>query len=157
MIAILGLGLAACGGDPQAATRAPSPSVDENTAKLVKYAQCMRQNGVPEFPDPVNGKLELKYGGDKALDINTPQFKSAQEACKSLAPAGTQSGPADGQQVQQMLKFANCMRENGVKNFPDPKDGNLMIDGVDPNTPQFKAAMQTCRKFMPGGGPAGGQ
>ncbi|MEU6721224.1 hypothetical protein ABZ897_58075 [Nonomuraea sp. NPDC046802] len=157
MIAIFGLGLAACGGTPQAAKPAGAPSVDENTANLVKYAQCMRQNGVPTFPDPVNGKLELKYGGDNALDINAPQFKTAQETCKSLAPAGTLSGPGDGQQVQQMLKFAECMRENGVKDFPDPKDGNLLIDGVDPETPQFKTAMQTCRKFMPGGGPAGGQ
>ncbi|MFC5828851.1 hypothetical protein [Nonomuraea insulae] len=157
VIALLGLGLAACGAPQAATTPSGSPSVEENTAKLVKYAQCMRENGVKDFPDPVNGQADLKVGGDSKVDLDSPEFKSAQEACKSLAPAGTQDSPADGEAVQAQLKFAACMRENGVKDFPDPKDGNLLIGGVDTSTPQFKAAMQKCRQFMPGGGPGGGQ
>ncbi|MBF8189809.1 hypothetical protein ITP53_29590 [Nonomuraea sp. K274] len=160
-VAALGLGVAGCGGssdDPPGGPRSgASSAVDEGTAKLVKYAECMRSNGVPGFPDPVDGQLDVKIGEGSGVDMNAPQFKAAQEACRSLAPAGVQSGSADDQQVKQMLRFASCMRENGVKNFPDPKDGNLLIDGIDPNTPQFKTAMQTCRKHMPDGGPAGGQ
>ncbi|WP_214318367.1 hypothetical protein [Nonomuraea sediminis] len=130
----------------------PAAKSGDTEDPQVKYAQCMRSNGVANFPDPVNGRLEIRYGKD-GVDPNSPQFKSAQAACKNLAPAGTQQGSADNQQVKQMLKFAACMREHGVKNFPDPKDGNLLIDGVDPNTPQFKAAMTACKQYMPGGGP----
>jgi hypothetical protein len=57
-----------------------------------------------------------------------------------------------------MLKFVACMRSHGVPDFPDPQGGRLLIGGgkVDPNSPQFKSAMQACRTLLPGGA-AGGQ
>jgi hypothetical protein len=53
-----------------------------------------------------------------------------------------------------MLKYARCMRSHGVSKFPDPKPGGALVIGskvgVDPNTPQFKAAQQACQKLVPG-------
>jgi hypothetical protein len=64
-------------------------------ANALKYSACMRQNGVPNFPDPVfsNGGAQLKITN---IDPNSPQFLAAQKACQSLQPIGGQtanSGP----------------------------------------------------------------
>lgn len=64
-------------------------------ANALKYSACMRDNGVPNFPDPVfsGGGVQLKITN---IDPNSPQFVAAQKACQSLQPIGGQtssSGP----------------------------------------------------------------
>src|ERR1700732_448469 len=52
-------------------------------------------------------------------------------ACGSNAPAATGSGSNTAANVEQAVKFSQCMRANGVGNFPDPDaSGALTIDGV---------------------------
>jgi len=51
-------------------------------AELEKYAECMRANGIPDFPDPVGGSLQLNRGapgGD--LDPANPAFQKAANVC----------------------------------------------------------------------------
>ena len=50
----------------------------------------------------------------------------------SNAPAetGTGSGNTAAATHEQAVKFAECMRDNGVRGFPDPDaSGELTIDG----------------------------
>jgi len=53
-------------------------------------------------------------------------------------------------------KFAACMRKHGVPNYPDPNGhGVISIDpssGIDPRSPAFGTAQQTCSKLIPNGG-----
>ena len=57
--------------------------------------------------------------------------------------------------VQQALtegrKFAQCMRAHGEPKFPDPTGNGLSLhgSGIDPKSPQFQAAKQTCRSLLP--------
>ena len=57
--------------------------------QLVKYAQCMRAHGVPNFPDPdtTNGGIGERTGiGFRGPGVKpTPQLKSANQACQYLA------------------------------------------------------------------------
>ncbi|HEY4850974.1 MAG TPA: hypothetical protein VII22_09260 [Streptosporangiaceae bacterium] len=58
--------------------------------QLVKYAQCMRAHGVPNFRDPhtTNGGIGVPsgFGFDMTgIDMHSPQFQSAEQACQSLA------------------------------------------------------------------------
>jgi hypothetical protein len=55
---------------------------------LLELAECMRTHGVPDFPDPqVSGSnVTLPFQG--VVNFNSPQFKDAERACKSLIPAG---------------------------------------------------------------------
>jgi hypothetical protein len=57
---------------------------------------------------------------------------------------------------QNGAKYSACMRKNGVPNFPDPNaQGEIAIgpsSGVDPGSPKFQSATQTCRKLLPNGG-----
>ena len=67
-------------------------------AAALKLSHCMRAHGVPKFPDPSppssgpQTQSQSGSGGNSAgtngVDPNSPQFKSAFQACKSLAPGG---------------------------------------------------------------------
>lgn len=144
---------------PAGGSAAPSSA---NNAKLVKYSQCMRSHGVPGFPDPQGGRLMIQVrkgsGAGNTLNPDSPAFKAAAQACKSLAPAGLGSGQTVSPQVQaQALKFSRCMRSHGVPKFPDPSfsGGGVRIQatGTDLNSPAVKRAQQACGSLMPGGAP----
>ena len=145
------LAVAGCGGagDKPSAT----PSTTDRNAQAVKYSQCMRENGVPSFPDPVDGRIQLNARKGSDLDPESETFKKAQETCKQYEPAGAgQRGQAD---QSQALTWVRCMRENGVPNMPDPQaDGRMLFNsdsGVDPESQAFKDAQQKCRDQAPGG------
>jgi zinc D-Ala-D-Ala carboxypeptidase len=87
--------LAACGesddssGGSGAAPAAAAPSggaAGKDNDQFVKFAQCMRQNGVPQWPDAVAGKFRIRRG---SVDPNSPQFKAAAQACTSSWPLVT--------------------------------------------------------------------
>jgi hypothetical protein len=57
------------------------------------------------------------------------------------------------------LAYSRCMRSHGVSNFPDPKHaagGGIQISGsrsgMNPQSPLFMDAQQSCRHLLPGGG-----
>jgi hypothetical protein len=91
--------------------------------KAVKFAECMRAHGVPHFPDP-NAKGEYTFG----VDVSPAVWKKAVDACKALEPPGALSGKRSPKQQSDALRFAACVRENGVKDFPDPVNGEPLID-----------------------------
>jgi len=52
---------------------------------LLKYAQCVRGHGVPDFPDPGQGTQSAKGAG---VNPDSPQVQAALSACQHLLPAG---------------------------------------------------------------------
>jgi hypothetical protein len=70
------------GGPPTAAQTAAE------TAKLLKYAECMRAHGVPNFPDPIVSSTAFGFRLGNGIDPNSSQFKAANRACQSLGPFG---------------------------------------------------------------------
>ena len=55
-------------------------------------------------------------------------FKKAVDACKDLQPPGSLERKAEPQAADAGLKFAQCIRDNGVKDFPDPINGGPLVD-----------------------------
>jgi hypothetical protein len=174
---VLGLSLlgAGCGGtsDPgvahvaatQAGTSASRSSGDSGKGNPAAYSACMRKNGVANFPDPdSSGRIKLTFGRSASgattgVDSNSPQFAKAQKACQRLLPnGGKPSAEAQQKEVQQALKFAQCMRSHGVSKYPDPQvgsNGGMLQtinpnEGVDPSSPGFQAAQKACQKLVPG-------
>jgi hypothetical protein len=88
--------------------------------------------------------------------------------CLPIAACGSSGKPSNTKSASrgysQMLQFSKCMRSHGVSNFPDPTPGSgggvqLSIkpsSGVNPQSPAFKSAQQSCQKLLPGGGPGSG-
>jgi hypothetical protein len=91
--------------------------------KAVRFAECIRAHGVSDFPDP-DASNDFNYGVSVSLAV----WQRATGACKRLQPPGTLSSKRDATQQKQGLAFARCVRANGVKDFPDPVDGEPLID-----------------------------
>jgi len=145
------LGLAACGPGSTAGGAASDPR-----AAGLAFAQCMRNNGLANYPDPdPNGR---SGAGHEAFDRNDPKVKAATEKCRSLLPGGGQHSAPNPEVVKQLVAFAQCMRDNGVRDFPDPNaDGSFprSAERGAHNDPRFQAASEKCRKNLPQHGGAG--
>jgi hypothetical protein len=150
IVAVLILLVAACGSS---SSNGAASSGDRDQA--IAYAQCMRENGVPDFPDPDASGRFRGVGHEAQGD---PKFQAAQEACRDLAPGGEHERLGDPAFVEQMREFSQCMRDNGLPDFPDPDpNGRLRGAGHEQrNDPQYQAAFETCRGKLPGGGEHGG-
>jgi hypothetical protein len=157
--------LAGCGGHVSPAGVA---SVDTSTtttptqtqSSLLAFSQCMRANGVTNFPDPQN-----YAGGNPKLTIHelatTSRVRTALNACGHLLP----SGPGQSQETEQeirtrvadALSFAKCMRSHGIARFPDPTaTGDLSVamvesQGIDVHSPAVLRVVQTCIPASHGG------
>jgi hypothetical protein len=86
-----------------------------------------------------------------SLDPSGPAFTGALSACKGLEPAGFTGGRRSTDQQSAALKFAQCIRKNGVPDFPDPVNGQPLVDTNNiPSTNQpggmaaLNTAMHTC-------------
>jgi hypothetical protein len=56
---------------------------------LVKFSQCMRGHGVPDFPDPAQASQSPPATGQgQAINPKSPQFLAAYRACQHVLPAG---------------------------------------------------------------------
>ena len=165
LIAVVVL-ISACGSSAPAGTGTGGGSGggnNTNHGKAVKFAECMRNNGVGAFPDPpASGAFTIDgIANGSSLNTNSPAFTQAISACKDLEPAGFTGQKATPQQASARLKFAQCMRSNGVPDFPDPTPNGPLIDtnripslaGKDPrNDPAFNAATQKCGAFAAAAG-----
>jgi hypothetical protein len=121
-----GTASSASGTDATSSAGAASSGADKKLSKqekAVKFAECMRANGVPHFPDP-DPKGDYNFG----VDVSKEVFTKAVDACKALQPPGALSAKRTPKQQSASLRFAQCVRDHGVKDFPDPVNGEPLID-----------------------------
>jgi hypothetical protein len=98
--------------------------------QAVKFAECMRANGVSKFPDPdASGTFTIdEIANGSSVDPNSAAFKQAIDACKDLEPPGFTGHKRSPQEQENALKFAQCIRDNGVPDFPDPAVDGPLVD-----------------------------
>jgi hypothetical protein len=74
------------------------------------------------------------------------------------------AGRGGASTYNKILKYAECMRAHGVRNFPDPTQAGNGVSlsvsgsvgsGLDPNSPQFQSAQRACQSLLPQGGAGG--
>jgi hypothetical protein len=142
---------------PPAAASGAFPNLQQMYEADLVYAGCMRSHGDAGFPDPVLVNNSHVHGISLGVDQNSPQFVSANNDCKHLLP-NDGNGPTQAQLAQMMtraLKYSQCMRSHGMPNFPDPTESpngiSLRLDGIDPNSAQFRSAQTACRSLSPAG------
>jgi hypothetical protein len=154
----------ACAGGPsgpgvagQGASSTPSasPSSDTGNAELA-HAQCMRDHGISDFPDPQAGggsAIQFQPGSD--LDPDNPQYEAAEDACKSLLPPPSSSiWTPSPQELEQLVRFAQCMRAHGADvSDPDPTTGDMTTPhgtrAEAENDPLYQAAYAACKDKLP--------
>ena len=159
---------------PGAASPSPSPGASTNPEDaMLAFAQCMRDHGIEAFPDPQSGgRMTIGGGPGQAIDPGSEEFQAAQEACQSILENSGFGGQRElsQEQLDQMVEFAQCMRDNGI-DMPDPQaDGGVRVQvrgqagqggagkgGIDPQSEEFQAAMEACQDKLPAFGPGGDQ
>jgi hypothetical protein len=56
----------------------------QDVTQKLKFAQCMRSHGVPNFPDPSStGAFHISV---KTINTQSATYKKAQQACQSIMP-----------------------------------------------------------------------
>jgi hypothetical protein len=161
--AMLALIVAGCSNAP-AGTGSSGNSTAATHQKAVKFAECMRNNGVGAFPDP-NASGALTVDGvmnGLSLDPNSAAWKTAIGACKDLEPPGFTGTKVTPEQRTARLAFAQCVRDNGVPDFPDPTPNGPLIDtNRIPSTATnggmsiLNAATQKCGQYASAAGVQG--
>jgi hypothetical protein len=160
---LLALTLAGCGKNDEKGGVATASSGRPNASASsaaggkedgLKYAQCMRANGVPTFPDPqVSGSGQISFNVPDDIPDNI--INKAEEKCRDLRPFSSGAGGTDPTRIEQLRKYSQCVRDNGIPNFPDPQDdGSSRFDpnklGLSgPDDPKLKAAFEKCRQLQP--------
>ena len=149
----------ACGGSGGKGGSGEQASKAEVEEAQLEFAQCMREHGV-DVPDPTNGggivlKQSARGGpGEKDAGGSSPQIEAANEACEHLIKDVIPE-PSPGQREEmkeQLLEFAQCMREHGI-DMPDPTfegAGKVKMSikgprGGSPNDPLMKKAQEACQ------------
>jgi hypothetical protein len=134
-------------------TTATGASTGPLPSALLAFSQCMRSNGVPNFPDP-----QRFAGGNVKLTIHgfgkSPALQAALNACNHLLPSGPggtqQTAAQQRSQLAAELSFAKCMRSHGVSRFPDPTaQGQLSVEmvqaqGIDVHSAAVLHVVQVC-------------
>src|SRR5690348_8298697 len=126
---VAGLALGGCIGGAAHPTASPSPTAMTQAQLLAlgrEYAQCIRQHGIPDFPDPVvNGGRLVMPPGDTTAKQKLTNNRNAQDACRSIAARLPDNGrhesqaPLSAAELHKLVQWAQCMRQHGVS-VPDP-------------------------------------
>jgi hypothetical protein len=167
LLGLLALSAAACGGNDgdgdgvASVDGGTSESADEGGGEeldgfeeALAYSECMRENGIAEFPDPEQqGEGGMGLSLPEGMDPEDEDFKAAEEACEDLMPGPEAGEELDPEVYDALLDYSECMRENGVTGFPDPEPGGGIIMngdmGFDPQSEEFQAADEACKDLRP--------
>lgn len=161
LFAVIGVGCSTTADNSGRATTAATARDKAST-----FASCMRDNGVREFPDPgPSGELTIDaIANGSSVDTSSAAFSRALTACKDLEPPGFTGTKRSPQQQETALRFAQCIRDNGVRDFPDPTPEGPLVDtnripsaAAKGGISILNAAMQKCGDFAAAAGVTGGR
>ena len=148
--------LSGCGGGGSkgtSGTSTPKASSSNASASLLQLAKCVREHGVPNFPDPTqapDGSWQFPP---------TAENQKLPEACSSIKRnlGGQSSGPKQPSTAEmgKLRQFAQCMRQHGLSDWPDPQpDGSFALPSriSQGGKAVSKTQMDACRQYLPSGG-----
>jgi hypothetical protein len=164
------IGLAACGDgstdSPHVAALGPnssnsksSPTTTQPTGNptqlLDQWATCIRSHGDPNQSDPtIDANKDIEITMHNVSAALSSEVHGSTGPCSNYLLAaetalrGGQAAPQAPSAAQEAA-YVDCMRANGVPNYPDPSangDTDFEGTGVDPNSPTVENADKVCSK-----------
>jgi hypothetical protein len=138
--------LAGCGGGGGGPAARPTAGADHG--KLIEAVKCMRANGFPDFPDPIedNGIWVIP---EPAANLTPPPTCMALfQGAKGNAPPRRER---TAEEIAQRRRWAACIRTNGIPTLPDPDSkGDFQVPAeLAPITaqPRWEEAREACKAF----------
>jgi hypothetical protein len=159
IIAVCALAVLSAGCAPKQGAGAPAPTPSAGPSQVLdlykQLARCVRAHGVPGFPDPVvnpqTGKVDFGPGTPKPS-------ASVLNACKSITdrlPPSEKNGSVTAAELVKLRQLARCMRDNGLRDWPDPDaqgDFPLPKRLVDLGKKGIRTQLDACRPYFPSHG-----
>jgi hypothetical protein len=153
MLAVVGaamMALTACDGGTSGAQATASPTASiaaDSRAAWLDLARCMRTNGSPNYPDPVQndrGVWNIPPGANDPIPAACDQlFRKAKQATNA-------AGGPSAEEMTKLRRYAACMREHGLRNFPDPdEDGNFGPEAQQEADSTYRTAHEACKQYAP--------
>jgi hypothetical protein len=132
------------------------PGRSNATELLDEWATCMHSHGDPDQADPTidaYGVIHVSIPSGAGSLAN--EVHAGADPCNSYMAAAESVLRADYPPVPswtnaENLKYVNCMRANGVPNYPYPQGSQTDFEGtgVDPNSPLVQRVNQLCGKKL---------
>ena len=141
--------VSACAGDE------PTQQDDGAQDSRLRFAQCMRENGVPSFPEP-DEKGRFAITPETQRNVSRAALDRARERCnRHLRDAGPPPELSEEEQVEEqdrLVAFSRCMRRQGF-DLPDPRvsagEANISLpEGLNTETPRFRDAQAACEEHL---------
>jgi hypothetical protein len=134
----------ACGG-AAGSSRAP-----DQTHVWLSYAACLRAHGANE-PDPT-----FDQDGGPQWSVSPKTLPPAAiRACGAILQSAHLVGsrPPSATRLAGLIRYAQCLRQHGIADFPDPdpQTGSYPTTHDPTREPGWPAATQACRSLAPQG------
>lgn len=163
--------VASCGGDDNGADDGVLSLQDDDGAAVsttsriaadeavLEMTQCMRDKGleVPDIGITADGQLDLRPEDFDTIDVDSDEFQEAFTSCIAIFQLSGGFDVALDPELEalfqdQLQDFSQCMRDNGVPDFPDPQTGTgtpyPLTAFADFNDSTFQDALEDCRETV---------
>ena len=137
---------------------------------FVDFSRCIREEGFPDFPDIDSSQIVdqasfLRAMQEAGVSFTQPGLAPALQTCASVFSELIALAPQQDTNVQQVereenaVAFSQCMRDQGVEEFPDPDFGQYPNSGFPGQgdgsgvTPEIQAALRVCIPVFGGAEP----
>ena len=139
---------------------------------FVDFSRCIREEGFPDFPDIDSSQIVdqasfLRAMQEAGVSFTQPGLAPALQTCASVFSELIALAPQQDTNVQQVereenaVAFSQCMRNQGIDDFPDPDFGQYPNTGFpgqgdgggDGVTPEIQAGLRVCLPVFGGAEP----
>ena len=151
------------GGGTSAPSSSSSTALPKGspTRLLDEWAACMRSHGDPGQTDPTvtaSKVIDIPWnaaipGGYNGTNKGGQGNSGPGQYCRSYLTAAQDAlggGPAHTRvSLATLLKYSECMRANGIADFPDPTAGGLSLSmggDTNPSNPAYRNAAELCAR-----------
>ncbi len=133
---------------------------------VLEVTRCMRDRGleVPDIGVTADGQLDLRPQDLVGIDLESEEFQEAFTSCIAVFQLSGGFDVSLDPELEalfqdQLQEFSQCMRDNGVADFPDPQTGTgtpyPLSAFLGFGDPTFEDALETCRQTVSFAGFAG--
>ncbi len=135
---------------------------------FVEFSRCIRDEGFPDFPDIDSSRIVdqatfLAAMQEAGVSFTDPGLPQALQTCGSVFSDLIALAPqqdANAQQVEReenSVAFSQCMRDQGLDDFPDPDFNQFPGSGFDNSgnnagniAPEIRTALNVCLPVLGG-------
>jgi len=126
---------------------------------VLEVTRCMRDRGidVPDIGVTADGQLDLRPEDLIGVDLESDEFQEAFTSCIAVFQLSGGFDVSLDPELEalfqdQLQEFSQCMRDNGVVDFPDPQTGSgtpyPLSAFLGFGDPTFEEAIETCRQTV---------